>query len=474
MNFYIDRDSAAPLYRQLELQLRNFVAVNPAGTRLPSERELGMDLGISRLTVRKVFAQLAREKLIVRRGYLGSFIAEAGGVPAPAETGDSILNYFLDSFPAKMKLRLLFFEYHPNQQGFWRRTIEEFNRQNHGIEAEFLLLERGIHGAELEAFIHRESIDILQDNMSTHPYRLCQPLYGDLQHLLADERRYQVSFLKGAPPEASSYLFPVYFNFYAGFYNRDMLRRAGLPEDLTAALGGPDLFAQFRELRRRLDCEYIVHTPGELLMAMGIRQPDFFAGVADFLKNLSASAQERLIRPTIFSSPAERLRYFLNRRQVLYISWANLALHLFPNPGFPVGMSPILPQPGGLLYSGGSFLTVTANTKETGAANIFLRYLLTPEVQRRIVRELCAVPYSREAVGELQLLSEALPPERWEDGILARMRAFELQPEHDLIYNSVDIFRDVLDGTISDADAMTQMRLRWQGMQQHRNAVAAG
>src|SRR5581483_1113233 len=46
------------------------------GDAIPSERQLGIDLGVSRLTVRAALDELVREGYLVRRRGAGTFVAE--------------------------------------------------------------------------------------------------------------------------------------------------------------------------------------------------------------------------------------------------------------------------------------------------------------------------------------------------------------------------------------------------------------
>jgi GntR family transcriptional regulator len=59
--------------RERVLELIDALAV---GDAIPSERQLGVDLGVSRLTVRAALDQLVREGYLVRRRGAGTFIAE--------------------------------------------------------------------------------------------------------------------------------------------------------------------------------------------------------------------------------------------------------------------------------------------------------------------------------------------------------------------------------------------------------------
>ncbi|HEV7810846.1 MAG TPA: GntR family transcriptional regulator [Candidatus Limnocylindrales bacterium] len=48
----------------------------PAGDRLPGEREIGDEFGVSRMTVRQALARLEQRGLVVRRRSVGTFVAE--------------------------------------------------------------------------------------------------------------------------------------------------------------------------------------------------------------------------------------------------------------------------------------------------------------------------------------------------------------------------------------------------------------
>ena len=59
--------------RESVLELIEPLAV---GAAIPSERQLGVDLGVSRLTVRAALDELVREGYLVRRQGAGTFVAE--------------------------------------------------------------------------------------------------------------------------------------------------------------------------------------------------------------------------------------------------------------------------------------------------------------------------------------------------------------------------------------------------------------
>jgi GntR family transcriptional regulator len=67
-----------PLHKQVTDQLRDAVAAGElsAGTTLPSIRDLADELKVSVITVKRSYADLEAEGLIVTRPGLGSFVAQ--------------------------------------------------------------------------------------------------------------------------------------------------------------------------------------------------------------------------------------------------------------------------------------------------------------------------------------------------------------------------------------------------------------
>ena len=76
--FNIDRSSRVPIYRQIDASLRRLIhegALAPK-QKLPSSRELAMELGVSRITVKSVYEQLVAEGYAQAKTGAGTFISE--------------------------------------------------------------------------------------------------------------------------------------------------------------------------------------------------------------------------------------------------------------------------------------------------------------------------------------------------------------------------------------------------------------
>ena len=86
MRISLDYHSSEPLTQQVVLQIKRLVVSKSlqAGDKLPSVRQLAKDLKLNPTTTSRVFAQLAKEGVVIQRPGLGVFIAE-GPCPFSAE-----------------------------------------------------------------------------------------------------------------------------------------------------------------------------------------------------------------------------------------------------------------------------------------------------------------------------------------------------------------------------------------------------
>lgn len=76
MYIYLDRSSHIPVYRQIQESMRALIeqgALRP-GDRIPSTRQLGLELGINRMTVAAAFSQLEAEGLVTVQLGRGTFV----------------------------------------------------------------------------------------------------------------------------------------------------------------------------------------------------------------------------------------------------------------------------------------------------------------------------------------------------------------------------------------------------------------
>ena len=88
-------DTAMPLYRQIEGQLRDLILSGslPPGDILPAERQLADNLGVSRVTVQRAYAELCDNDLLVPRGRSGFLVRRP---PEPVHPGMDRLKGFTE------------------------------------------------------------------------------------------------------------------------------------------------------------------------------------------------------------------------------------------------------------------------------------------------------------------------------------------------------------------------------------------
>lgn len=75
----IDRSKPVPLYHQLKELLQDRIELGEwhPGSRIPTEKELAVEYGISQITVRQAMAKLSAEGLVERRQGRGTFACQA-------------------------------------------------------------------------------------------------------------------------------------------------------------------------------------------------------------------------------------------------------------------------------------------------------------------------------------------------------------------------------------------------------------
>jgi GntR family transcriptional regulator len=70
--------TGVPYYRQIESQVAELIRLGqlPPGERLPSVRELALQLRVSVITTRRTYADLEQAGLVLRRQGRGTFVAD--------------------------------------------------------------------------------------------------------------------------------------------------------------------------------------------------------------------------------------------------------------------------------------------------------------------------------------------------------------------------------------------------------------
>src|SRR5215210_5466183 len=82
LTFDVDSRSPTPIYAQLDRSIRAAIATGKLepGGKLPTVRQLAVDLAVNANTVARVYAQLERDGILETRRGVGTFVRES---PSP-------------------------------------------------------------------------------------------------------------------------------------------------------------------------------------------------------------------------------------------------------------------------------------------------------------------------------------------------------------------------------------------------------
>ena len=85
----LDQNSSIPLYEQLKNDIKRDIkeGVFPAGSRMPSEDELGEKYSVSRITVRRAVKELCDEDYLIKKQGKGTFVLDNASIPVTVSQG---------------------------------------------------------------------------------------------------------------------------------------------------------------------------------------------------------------------------------------------------------------------------------------------------------------------------------------------------------------------------------------------------
>ncbi len=130
----LDPQSPVPLYQQIVEQVRGLIALGAlkTGDRLPTVRELAVQVRVNRNTAARAIQQLEHEGVVRTRVGQGTFVADGAGQADRAERAAAV-DAALDRLLVEAHLAGV-----PHEELGWRlsRRIDEFRRRREGASAE--------------------------------------------------------------------------------------------------------------------------------------------------------------------------------------------------------------------------------------------------------------------------------------------------------------------------------------------------
>jgi DNA-binding transcriptional regulator YhcF (GntR family) len=120
----LDPSSTQPPFEQLRTQIAARVATGalPAGTKLPTVRQLATELGLATNTVARAYRELEADEVIVTEGRRGSFV-RSSALDGPAQGGDEVRSAAATYASAARRAGLTLEEAVRLLQGCWGRPV---------------------------------------------------------------------------------------------------------------------------------------------------------------------------------------------------------------------------------------------------------------------------------------------------------------------------------------------------------------
>ena len=393
-HFSLDRSSREPLVNQLTRRLEDFVSRSAPGTRLPAERVMAEELGVSRVTVRNALAASFRSGKVIRQRRNGTVVAK-GKEPA---AGKLALGLPWNVPPPKRKLRFLSYETLPEQMDFWQDAVGRFNAQQAHLEVELVpMAELPLETRPLREEIERDKIDmLLYSHLFDRNYsELVQPLPESLRNFCGEaDILPQCSIGR---EEMYRFLLPVSFEFCHTMWNPELASRLGLT-DVGERLKKGEKIQMIAEAAPKLPenvwagshvwCQLAYH---------GVRPfPEKRAILLEELQKLaSVSAFPRAYFTSQTSSLDDVEKFAAG--ELLFLDATMTQLQWVGRPAFLYRHIPCRQTVGGKLALSSNDIGIARRCQIPEAAAEFCRFLLSPEIQESVEKRKMVQPVRMEA-----------------------------------------------------------------------------
>ncbi|HEY9250728.1 MAG TPA: GntR family transcriptional regulator [Rariglobus sp.] len=204
------RPANAAKYPQMKELLREVLSLYSAHTRLPSIRDIAGALDTSIVTTQRALAELVSEGLLYSKERSGIFVAsiERNTPPAPvsASVPRSPGSQFLSRFQFGTDSAA------PYQQTFWNRLAADFQAGHPTTEP---VLNYTTDSADFGS-----QFDLFERSAYSRHWPGDRTPLLDLTHFVTEEL---------SPLSKDGYALPLYHRSYFLFFNRDLLKRHGIP-----------------------------------------------------------------------------------------------------------------------------------------------------------------------------------------------------------------------------------------------------
>ena len=395
--FSVNLSSDRTLTAQLEEGIARFIAEHEDGTLLPPELVLAETLGISRVTVRNALKPFLEKGQIVREVRKGTRICKSD---VPQDSSFSLSRLALGiEWPVipKKVLRFLSYEMIPFQRQFWERVVREYSRKNPEVQVQLVPMEKDMPSRNISELLQEKRIDLFLFSFSySEPLaELAQPLSADLRNY-ATGREYLSSADCFRERPYYHYLLPVNLTTSVIGWNVELAAGIGL-KDIRCRLEQGKFLELIKEAAPLLP---------EGCFASGHAWDLIFAGYPvagsemDQLKKRLFQIEDILKTPrACITSATHTLEDFvrkLREGRILFFLTTMATFFARGEPAFPFALFPVAPAPGCLNMIRTLNIAISKFSEKVAESEKFMRFLLSPQVQKWIASVKRAAPIRKE------------------------------------------------------------------------------
>ena len=476
----IDKRSETPMKAQLEERIEAFLHDLEEETLFPPERLIAKRLEISRVTVRNAMQKFYEQGKFIRHGRRGT-------MAVPIKEQDKLKDYNLMALGASWvgspaySLKFLLYENLPPQKKFWTETVDAFNAGKPEFPVEIVWMESISDAANVEKIIDERSIDILLDShlfMLDKAKNYCRFSEAFRKKLSSNEYLFD---LFRTPMENS---LPVNIVTSMLFRNCDLSGQCGLA-DIKPALKNGDLIDFAASVVRDLPenvfaCGRIWDWFSYTVSPGAMESPGQFLTVLKELAEAGKTAGKAADRLFLTSQKSllEHVELFLQGKMLLLPAQMTF-MQVSDAPKFRCEAAPFPCRPGQKRVADHVDIAVTKNCLNPVAAEQFLSWVISPEVQRKCAEVKQMIPVRREECS--RMLSEEYRYNAHEiKDFLASLQLFPLQNNHPsrsfsefCIYFVRTELVEILQGKLAPEEAAETIFAKWQRFRRHEEYSAA-
>lgn len=477
---HIDKRSETPMKAQLEERIEAFLLDLAEETLFPPERLIAERLEISRVTVRNAMQKFYEQGKFIRHGRRGT-------MALPIKEQDKLKDYNLMALGASWvgspaySLKFLLYENLPPQKKFWTETVDSFNAGKPEFPIEIVWMESISDAANVEKIIDERSIDILLDS---HFFTLDK---AKSYYRFSESFRKQLSsneYLFDLFRMPMEYSLPVNVVTPMLFRNCDLAEQCGLA-DIKPALKNGDLIdfaaSTVRDLPENVfACGRIWDWFSYTVQPGAMESQEQLLPVLKELAEAGETAGKDMDRLFLTSQKSllEHVDLFLLGKMLLLPAQMTF-MQVSETPKFRCEALPYPCRPGQKQVVDHVDIAVTKNCLNPAAAEQFLSWVISPEVQRKCAEVKQMIPVRREECSRMLAGEYRYNAHEIKD-FLASLQFLSYQNGHPsrsfsefCMYFVRTELVEILQGKLAPEEAAETIFAKWQRFRRHEEYSAA-